>query len=85
MRFAWLQATRGTKPARSPTAADRLALVAYNSLWWAPLALVLAGLISADAGLVAFLAISVGRSAVNLYRVNVLSVEKALSFPFRLP
>ena len=85
LRFAWLRSTRGLEPHRPPTSADRLILVGYNAVWWVPLALVVAGLVSYRVGLLAFLAVSVSRAAVNLYRTNIMPVERALSFPLRLP
>ena len=57
----------------------------YNVVWWLPVALPLLGLISYTAGLVLFLAISLIRAGVNLYRNNVMPLEAAVRFPLRSP
>lgn len=85
MRFAWIRSTKTPDSDRSPTPADRAILVAYNAVWWAPAFLTVVGLVSYTTGLLGFLAITVIRAAVNLYRNNVMPVEKAMFFPLRLP
>ncbi|MCP5027925.1 MAG: hypothetical protein GY929_16745 [Actinomycetia bacterium] len=67
----------------SPT--DRLLLVAYNVVWWVPVALPVLGVVSYQAGTIGFLAMSVVRAAINLYRNNVLTIAGAQRFPLRSP
>lgn len=85
MRFAWLRSTDGLEPGEPPGPIDRVVFVFYNAVWWLPVILVIAGLISYTTGLLSFLAISIVRAVVNLYRNNVLPVERAISFPLRSP
>lgn len=84
MRFASLRNGQA-KGAPPSSVADRMILVAYNFVWWVPVVLPVLGLISYTAGLVGFLIISMARAMVNLYRNNVMPVERAQRFPLRSP
>ena len=84
MRFAWLRTEDETEPP-PPSTADRLILVAYNLIWWVPVVLAVLGLISYAAGLVGFLTITMARAVVNLYRNNVMPIDRAQRFPLRSP
>ena len=84
MRFASLR-TSQAKGAPPSSAADRVILVAYNLVWWVPVVLPVLGLISYTAGLVGFLIVTIVRAMVNLYRNNVMPVERAQRFPLRSP
>jgi hypothetical protein len=67
------------------TTTSRLLLVAYNVVWWVPVALPLLGVVSYRAGTVAFLAVTATRAAINLYRNNALPSAAAQRFPLRSP
>ena len=84
MRFASLRDSQANGAPPSSTA-DRVILVAYNLVWWIPVVLPVLGLISYTAGLVGFLIITMVRAMVNLYRNNVMPVERAQRFPLRSP
>jgi hypothetical protein len=84
MRFASLRNGHAEGAPPSSTA-DRLILMAYNLVWWLPVVLPVLGLVSYTVGLVAFLIITVVRAMVNLYRNNLMPVERAQHFPLRLP
>lgn len=43
------------------------------------------GMVSYEVGLVGFLAVTMVRALVNLYRNNVMPVERAQFFPLRSP
>lgn len=84
MRFAWLRKKQGQEdPAMSVGA--RLIFIAYNVVWWTPVALVILGVWSYRAGAIGFVVVTVARALVLLYRNNVLSVEAAQRFPLRSP
>jgi len=85
MRFAWLRKTAYSDRTFPPSGTDRALLVSYNLIWWIPIVLPLAQVISYHAGFVAFFLITVLRAAVNAYRINVLPPEKAMAFPLRQP
>lgn len=84
MRFASLR-TGHAEGAPPLSTADRLILVAYNLVWWVPVVLPVLGLVSYTFGLVGFLVITMVRAMVNLYRNNLMPVERAQRFPLRLP
>jgi len=84
MWFAWLRTKEHQESLKSsPT--ERLAVIAYNVVWWIPLALPIVDVISYRAGFVAFLVITVMRALVNGYRVNVMPVDAAERLPLRSP
>ena len=85
MRFARLQQERDGEEAQTSSTTDRVVFLAYNVIWWVPVALPLLGLISFTAGLFLFLAFSLVRAGVNLYRNNVMPLEAAVRFPLRSP
>ena len=84
MRFASLRRSQA-QGAPPSSAADRVILVAYNLVWWVPVVLPVLGVISYTAGLVGFLIVTIVRAMVNLYRNNVMPVERAQRFPLRSP
>ena len=65
--------------------AERLLFVAYNVVWWVPLALPLFTSVSYFAGAVLFAATTALRALINVYRINVMPEEKAQRFPLRSP
>lgn len=84
LRFARLRTPPEAQPATAGTT-DRLILVAYNTVWWIPVVLPVLGIISYRAGLLGFAAVTLVRAAINLYRNNVLPIERGSEFPLRLP
>ena len=85
MRFAWLRENAADHVSVEPSLANRLIFVAYNLIWWIPIVLPFTGLIEYRTGFIAFLAITIIRAVANLYRVNVLTPERAEVFPLRAP
>lgn len=85
MRFAWLRTEQEIADTQASGGADRFLHVAYNVIWWVPVALPLIGATSYFAGLVAFLTVTFVRAAVNVYRVNIMPVDRADRFPLRSP
>ena len=85
MRFAWLSKQRGLSPPSHRNSAYRLALIVYNTVWWVPIITTILGLTSYETGLIAFLAVTVLRAVINLYRNNVLPFEQGRGFPLRIP
>ena len=63
----------------------RMALIAYNVIWWMPVVLVIFGVWTFRAGAVGFVVVTVVRALLNLYRNNALSIEAAQRFPLRAP
>ena len=64
---------------------SKLTMVVYNLVWWSPLVLPLTGTISYQQGFVLFLVITYVRLTANLIRNNFLTLERAISFPLRIP
>ena len=64
---------------------NKLIFIAYNVVWWIPVVLPLTKTISYNAGFIVFTGITVVRLSANLYRNNVLTLEQAVRFPFRIP
>ena len=85
MRFAWLRTRAGLGDLSPLSTVGRMLMIGYNVVWWVPAILPLLGTISYRAGFAGFLAITLFRAAVNLYRNNVLSAESAQRFPLRSP
>ena len=88
MRFAWLREKAATSP--DPATLDRSPLhkvvtIIYNLIWWVPLVLVLTKVIDYRTGSISFAAITLFRAAANLYRNNLLPLERGESFPLRSP
>jgi len=85
MRFAWLSKKRGQDPTPPSSGANRLILIAYNTVWWVPVITTILGITSYETGLVTFLGVTMIRALVNLYRNNVLPFERGRVFPLRIP
>jgi hypothetical protein len=85
VRFArqWKQRT-GSRSFKESTV-SHLVFIAYNVVWWVPLVLVVTGLISYEAGFVLFTIITIIRLIADIIRNNLLTLERAVSFPFRIP
>ncbi|MHC5037400.1 MAG: hypothetical protein ACYTHM_08815 [Planctomycetota bacterium] len=67
------------------TVVNRIIFVAYNVVWWIPVPFPFIGVISYKSGFILVAAITSFRLIANVFRVNVLSLERAVSFPFRIP
>ncbi len=88
MRFAWLREQDSTSPDpgkldRSPL--HKLVTIVYNLVWWVPLVLILTKVIDYRMGSIAFASITAFRAVANLYRNNLLPLERGESFPLRAP
>ena len=64
---------------------ERLLFIGYNVVWWVPLALPLFTPVSYYAGAVLFVATTVLRAIINVYRINFMAIEAAQRFPLRIP
>ena len=82
MRFAWQRKKQGLEDPKL-SIGERLVLISYNAIWWLPVVLVIFDVWSYRTGAVVFLAITVIRALVNLYRNNILTFEAAQRFPLR--
>ena len=85
MRFAWLRKTEFPDRVFTSSTIDKTIFPLYNIVWWIPVVLPFLKVISYQAGFIAFFLVTVARAILNAYRVNVLSPEKAVMFPFRMP
>jgi hypothetical protein len=85
MRFAWLRENSKDSGPAQPSALNRLILIAYNVIWWAPIVLGLTKVVDYRTGFVAFLIITLFRVIANMVRNNVLTPEQAETFPLRQP
>ena len=85
MMLSWrIRNTEAYTPAKQ-NVLERLTVVAYNLIWWVPIALPFVDILSYQAGSTLFFFITFTRAMLNLYRVNVLKLEKAYHFPLRGP
>ncbi len=64
---------------------SKLTMVLYNVLWWSPLVLPFTGTISYLQGFILFMVITYVRLTANFIRNNVLSLDRAINFPLRIP
>jgi len=85
MRFAWLREKSGDPAPAPPSAINRLIMIAYNLIWWAPIVLGFFKVIDYRTAFVTFLIITIFRAIVNVVRNNVLTPEQAEVFPLRSP
>ena len=85
MRFAWLRKKSEDSVPAQPSAINRLIMIAYNLIWWAPIVLGFFKVIDYRTAFVTFLIITIFRAIVNVVRNNVLTPEQAETFPLRSP
>ena len=64
---------------------NRITVIAYNIIWWIPVVLPFIDVADYRTSSIIFFFITLVRAIANLYRVNVLQLEKADNFPFRGP
>ena len=64
---------------------NKIIVVAYNLIWWVPIAFPMVGLTDYRTGSIIFFLITSTRAFINLYRVNILRPEQAMNFPLRSP
>ena len=87
VRFAW---QKHKDPAsyelvkRRFTHPLNLILVSYNVIWWIPIILPFTRAIDYHTGFIAFFVVTVFRLVANLLRNNVLTLQQAENFPFRM-
>ena len=62
-----------------------LVFVAYNVIYWIPIVLPFTPIMDYRTGFIAVFAVIIIRAAANLYRNNLLTLEQAEIFPFRIP
>ncbi|MHC4597661.1 MAG: hypothetical protein ACYS47_01520 [Planctomycetota bacterium] len=85
VRFARLWKEKTGDVSFKESLVNRFVFVAYNVAWWIPLPLPFIGTISYKAGFIFFAVITFVRLIANVYRNNLLTLERAVSFPFRIP
>ena len=83
VRFAWLWKNSTGNVSFKQSLINRLIFIAYDVVWWIPIVLPFTKTINYIAGFMTFTIITVARLSANLYRNNVLTLEQAVSFPFR--
>jgi hypothetical protein len=83
MRFAWLNKDSDKDLPVKQSLTQRLIYIAYNIFWWIPIVLAVTKIIDYRTAFIALFVLTAIRAVVNLYRNNVLSPERAESFPLR--
>jgi hypothetical protein len=68
-----------------PTHPLNLIFVAYNIVYWVPVVLPFTRVMDYRTGFIALFAIVVIRAIANLVRNNLLTLEQAEIYPFRIP
>ena len=59
--------------------------MAYNVIYWIPIVLPFTPIMDHRTGFIAVFVVIIIRAVANLYRNNVLTLEQAEIFPFRIP
>ena len=87
LRFAWLRENSDDpNPVKlKNTHPLNILFIAYNVIYWAPMILPFTKIIDYHAGFVWMLAVVSFRAIANLYRNNILTLEQAEVYPFRIP
>jgi len=83
MRFAWQRKKLAEESNVKAKAPNPLIYLSFNAIWWIPIILTFVGVIDYHAGFVSFSLITLVRLIANVSRNNLLSLERAESFPFR--
>ena len=86
-RFVWLrQNSDDTIPVKLKFAHPlNLLFIAYNVIYWLPMILPFTKIIEYRTGFVAMFVVVIIRAIANLYRNNLLTLEQAEVYPFRIP
>jgi hypothetical protein len=85
MRFAWLREKLGGPAPAQSSAINRLILITYNLIWWAPIVLGFFKVIDYRTAFITFLIITICRAIANVVRNNILPPEQGERFPLRAP
>jgi hypothetical protein len=85
MRFAWLRESSSEPISITPSYTKQLILIAYNLIWWVPILLPFARLMTYRTGFILFLMVTLARAVANAIRINLLPLEQAVNFPLRAP
>ncbi len=85
MRFAWLRKQSGNNvPAKLKLSYPlNLVYLAYNFVYWIPIVLAFAGVITYYWGFTGFFIVILIRGTANLVRNNILKPQQAENFPLR--
>jgi hypothetical protein len=83
MRFASINKDSADEVPAKESSTRRVMYIAYNLIWWIPIALVVFKIIDYWTAFVALFVLTIIRAVVNLYRNNMLNPEQAESFPLR--
>ncbi|MDH5729233.1 MAG: hypothetical protein OEZ58_09600 [Gammaproteobacteria bacterium] len=85
MLLAWqIKKTGNYSPAKR-SLLNSIVVVIYNFVWWIPIALPLLELTDYRLGAMIFFVVTLTRAFINFYRMNRLTLEQAIHFPFRGP
>ena len=87
MRFAWQKKKSAEQvlTTKKPSFLLRFIMIAYNVIWWVPIALPIVRVIDYHTGFMVFLVVTIIRVVANFLRNNVLRPEQAENFSLRAP
>ena len=85
MRFAWLREKSGDLAPAQSNVINRLILIGYNLIWWAPIVLGFFKAIDYRTAFITFLIITIFRAMANVVRNNILPPDQGERFPLRAP
>ena len=86
-RFAWLRENSDDpNPVKLKIVHPlNLLFIAYNVIYWVPMILPFTKIIDYRTGFIWMLVVVSFRAIANLYRNNILTLEQAEIYPFRIP
>lgn len=86
-RFAWERNNlKDPNPIKlSGTHPLNIIFVVYNVIYWLPIVLSFTTIIGYRAGFIGFFGIILFRAVANVIRNNLLTLEQAEVYPFRIP
>ena len=79
----WQMKKSGKKIPTHTTLPGKAVLIIYNLIWWVPIVFPFVDLMDYRTGSFIFFFTTLSRAFINLYRLNVLTIEKAIHFPLR--
>ncbi|MDH5229655.1 MAG: hypothetical protein OEY38_06330 [Gammaproteobacteria bacterium] len=85
MLLAWQIKKTGNYSSAKRSLLNSIVVVIYNFVWWIPIALPLLELTDYRLGAMIFFVVTLTRAFINFYRMNRLTLEQAIHFPFRGP